>query len=59
MLKYDPLGQFVLRICGRNIEGMIKELGLVKEYEQFLGRRCEKHDYTRKSLNKSDTERKT
>ena len=31
MLKtYSPLGHFVIRISGRNMEGMVKELGLLK-----------------------------
>jgi len=34
--RYAPLGQFVVRICGRNMDGMVKELGLVREYEQFV-----------------------
>jgi hypothetical protein len=36
MHKYAPLGQFVIRICARNVDGMVKELGLAKEYERFL-----------------------
>ena len=36
--KYEPLGQFIVQICGRNMDGMIKELGIAKEYEQFLAR---------------------
>lgn len=34
--KYAPLAAFVVRICGRNMDGMLKELGLVRDYEQFL-----------------------
>ena len=34
--KHDPMGHFVIRICGRNMEGMVKELGLLKEYNRFV-----------------------
>jgi hypothetical protein len=44
MQKYEPLEQFVVRICGRNVDGMVKELGLAKDYERFL--QCEMHIHT-------------
>ena len=30
------MGHFVVRICGRNVDGMMKELGLGREYQRWI-----------------------